>query len=180
MLEPQGEKMKTAILLLAVALLSPAISFSQNKKSDKGTPSATAVLYIAKFSGETKAASAVGAAQSDIFNALNYSNLFQKVIPNTEEQPTGAWALEGEETDYSGGSTAKRVMVGFGSGRAHLVMKYTLKNSEGTAVWTKEIKTEPSFFGSAGAIGAVQQQDASGKQGQKLVEALNKFFSSEH
>ena len=115
-----------------------------------------------------------------VTNALNYSNLFQsvKTFDTEATQPAGTWLLTGKELDYSGGSTAKRALVGFGSGRAHITMEYTLYDPNKKVVWTQKINTKPSFWGSAGTLGAVQNQSkAMDEQGQKLTDSLAKFFA---
>lgn len=137
-------------------------------------------LWIAKFSTDTKAAAAVGAIQASDASALNYSNLFDsvKTFETAATQPEGTWLLTGKELDFSGGSTAKRALIGFGSGRAHITMEYTLYDPAQKVAWTQKITTKPSFWGSAGAMGAVQNQGkAMDEQGQKLINALSKFFA---
>jgi hypothetical protein len=140
-------------------------------------------LWIAKFTGEDKAAAAIAAAQQDDVGALRQSSLFSKVTSFSTDatQPAGTWLLSANEVGYSGGSTAKRVIVGYGTGRAHLELEYKLANPTGTVVWTKRIKTEPSFWSSTGAVGGVQDQAAAvDKQPQKLLDELAKFFASQH
>ena len=140
-------------------------------------------LWIAKFSGEDKAAAAIASAQQDDLGALRQSSLFSKVASFATDatQPAGTWSLSASEVSYSGGSTAKRVMLGYGTGRAHLELEYKLANPSGAVVWTKRIKTEPSFWSSSGAVGGVQDQAAAiDKQPQKLLDELSKFFASQH
>ena len=137
-------------------------------------------LWIAKFTADTKAAGAVASTQASDANALKYGNLFDavKTFETDPTQPAGTWMLTGKETDFSGGSTATRALVGFGAGRSHITMEYTLTDPDGKVVWTQKITTKPSFWGSAGALGAVQNQGAAmDEQAQKLTNALNKFFN---
>ncbi|HTV15464.1 MAG TPA: DUF4410 domain-containing protein [Acidobacteriaceae bacterium] len=139
-------------------------------------------LWMAKFDCEAKAASAVAEAQQSDLTALQYSSLFASVTAFTAAPaaPAGAWTLTGKEVNYSGGNAAERNMVGWGAGRAHLVMHYELHDANGKIVWTSDIKTEPTFFGSTGDTGAIQNQNAAEKkQGQALVNALAKFFASQ-
>lgn len=139
-------------------------------------------LWIAQFNCESKAAAAVASIQQSDLSALQYSGLFKAVTSFISEskQPTGTWSLSATETSYAGGSTAKRVMLGMGTGRAHVVMEYKLLDPDGKVAWTQKIKSEPSLWSSSGAIGGVQSQDAAtSKQSQKLIDALSKFFSSQ-
>lgn len=138
-------------------------------------------LWIAKFTCDTKAASAVAATQRNDSDALQYSNLFNGVTTfNTSAtQPQGTWSLTANEVDFSGGSTAERAIIGWGSGRASITIEYTLTDPSGKAVWTQKIKTKPSFWGASGELGAVQNQGAAvDDQAQKLVDALTKYFGA--
>lgn len=138
-------------------------------------------LWIAKFTCNSKAALAVAATQADDSNALKYSNLFDGVttFDTDSTEPKGTWSLTTDEVDFSGGSTATRALIGLGAGRAHIEMVYRLTDPSGKMVWTMKIKTKPSFWGSSGGFGAVQNQGAVvGEQAQKLIEALSKFFSA--
>ncbi|HEU5458054.1 MAG TPA: DUF4410 domain-containing protein [Terracidiphilus sp.] len=146
-----------------------------NPKADKPD------LWIAKYEADTKAASAVASIQASTANALKYSNLFDsvKTFETDSAQPEGTWTLTGKETEFSGGSAAKRALVGFGSGRSKVTMEYTLYDAAKKAVWTKKITTKANFWGAA-ALGAAQDQGkAMDEQGQKLTDALAQFFSSD-
>lgn len=163
---------------LALGLVLAIPAWPQPPKAGEGQQGKT--LWIAKFSCEPKAAAAVASVQQSDTAALQYSNLFSTVDSFTTDskQPEGSWSLSAKETSFSGGSTAKRVMIGFGSGRAHLEMTYQLRNPKGEVVWTEKIKSEPSFWSSSGTVGAIQNQDpAITKQSEKLVDALSKFLS---
>ena len=137
-------------------------------------------LWVGKFHCDAKAAEAVASAQHSDLTALEYSSLFASVTSFTAAPaaPAGAWTLTGKETSFSAGNAAERNMIGWGTGRAHLVMHYELLDPTGKSVWTADIKTEPTFFGSNGDTGAIQSQSAAEKkQGQALVNALAKFFA---
>lgn len=139
------------------------------------------VLWIAKFKCNSRAAQAVATVQQEDGNALEYSNLFTTVtsFSKSATAPAGAWTLEAKEIKFSGGNAAMRGLIGFGAGRAHLVMRYQLLNPDGKVVWTKEISSKPSFWGSSGAAGAIQNQSgAERKQAQKLVNDMKKFLDS--
>ena len=140
-------------------------------------------LWIARFTCEGKAVAAVAAVQHDDLRALRQSSLFGKVssFASDATQPARTWSFSANEVSYSAGSTAERVMVGYGTGRAHLEMEYKLTNPAGSVVWTKRIKTEPSFWSSSGDEGGIQNQDAAvHQQAQKLLDELSKFFASQH
>ncbi len=165
-------KQFAALFALVLALAAfPGASFAQQQDRN---------LWIEKFSADAKAASAVASVQASTANALKYSNLFAtvKTFDTDATQPEGTWSLTAKEVEYSGGSTAKRALIGFGSGRAKITMEYTLMDPSKKAVWTQRITTKPSYWGAAGAMGAVQSQSgAVDEQAQKLVNALTSFFS---
>ncbi|HKV28162.1 MAG TPA: DUF4410 domain-containing protein [Candidatus Acidoferrales bacterium] len=167
-------KLAGIALLVASSLSVAAPAWSQQGQRN---------LWIAKFDCDAKAAAAVASIQQSDAAALQYSGLFKNITSFTTDskQPAGTWSLSSTEVSYSGGSTAKRVLVGFGTGRAHVVMQYQLRNPEGDVVWSQKIKSEPSLWSSGGSLGAVQNQDASmSKQSEKLIDALAKFFNGKN
>jgi hypothetical protein len=179
---------KAAGIVLTVALsFTLAVSVYSQETSKPATNNAAVQaqrnLWIAQFTCEPKAAAAVASIQQSDAAALQYSGLFKSITSFTSDskQPAGTWSLSATETSYSGGSTAKRVMVGFGTGRAHVVMRYELRDPGGEVVWSEKIKSEPSLWSSSGAVGGVQNQDASmSKQSEKLVDALAKYLGSQN
>lgn len=157
-------------------------------KSSTGTPSKPAagvvahgrILWIAKFTCPDNAASATAAVQNDDLTALKQSALFDGVssFSTDTEQPAGTWSLSAKVTSYAKGSGAERVLLGFGTGRAHIVMAYELHDPSGAVVWSDSVKTEPSYWASGGAVGGIQNQNtAADQQPQKLLDALSKFFA---
>lgn len=172
-------------MVLAMAFGVAASAWPQNATQPAANTATSSVqdktLWIAKFSCEPKAAPAVASIQQDDAAALQYTNLFKSVtsFATDAKQPAGSWSLTGKEISFAGGSTAERVIVGFGSGRAHVEMLYELRDPDGKVVWTKKIKTQPSFWSSSGAVGGVQNQHtAVSQQSQKLIDELTKYFSA--
>jgi hypothetical protein len=183
-------------LKLLAVVLSLSAAFSSVFAQDSAAPAASAqaaaptekpnsapsgrTLWIAKFSSDAKAASAVANIQNSEASALQYSNLFDvvKSFATDPVQPEGTWTLQSKEISFSGGSAATRALVGLGAGRSHITMEYTLLDPDRKTVWTGSLTTKPSFWGSGGAIGAVQNQNkAVDEQAQKLIDALSKFLN---
>jgi hypothetical protein len=175
-----NRKCSTAFSCAVIACAAFAIGASaQQTQSQPSQPAQQRSLWIAKFSCDPKAASAVAAAQRRDFDALQYSKFFSSVttFETDSKQPQGSWSLTANELDYNGGSAAVRGLIGWGNGRASLTMEYKLTDPSGKLVWTQTIKTTPSFWGSSGDYGVVQsQRPAVDEQSQKLAEALSKFF----
>lgn len=184
-------RVKLFVLVLTVSTAFSA-GLAQDSTAPAASPQAPAAtasasspptgrnLWIAKFTTDPKAASAVANIQASEASALQYSNLFDAVKSFATEpvQPAGAWTLESKEVSFSGGSTATRALVGFGAGRSHITMEYTLLDPDKKVAWTGSLTTKPSFWGSGGVIGAVQNQNkAVDEQAQKLIDALSKFFN---
>jgi hypothetical protein len=120
-------------------------------------------LWIAKFTGDTKAASAVASTQAGVNNALKYSNIFDSVqtFEDAPKQPKEVWVLTANETDYGGGNAAARALVGYGAGRAHIEMEYKLSDPSGKVVLVQKVRTKPPW--SWGGIGANQDQGMGGQ-----------------
>jgi len=140
-------------------------------------------LWISKFTCETQAAAAVATVQKADLAALQQSSLFAGVssFVTDSEQPEGTWRLSAKEISYAPGNAAERSMIGWGTGRAHLVMAYELHDPSGTVAWTQQIKTEPPLWSSTGETGGIQDQRAAMReQPVKLLDALSKFFASRH
>jgi Domain of unknown function (DUF4410) len=164
-------KKRVSVLLFAVIT---ALVFASNASAQQQE---NRNLWIAKFTCETKAAAAVAATQAQTTNALKYSNLFNPVttFETDAKQPEGTWSLTANETDYYGGNAATRALIGYGAGRARIEIEYKLTDPSSKVVWTQKIKTKPPF--SWGQLGAVQNQGvAADEQGQRLTDALSKYF----
>lgn len=135
-------------------------------------------LWLARFTSPSKATAVVASAETADLEAIQQSGLFDKVssFRTDAQKPDGAWVLAGDVVSYSHGSTAKSMLVGFGTGRAHLVMQYKLKDPSGKTVWTSKIKTHPSFWSSA----VTNLHDAKAdRQAQKLLDKLTEFMQSQ-
>lgn len=180
--------MKFVAVLSSALLIGSVYSIGANAQQAQPQPSQpqpTAqapqhrILWIAKFTCDPKAASAVASTQRSDADALGYSSLFESVSTFEKDatQPQGTWSLTGNEVAFSGGSTAERALVGYGAGRRSITMEYKLTDPSGNVVWTAKIKTKPSIWGSAGALGAVQNQSAAeDEQAQKLIAGLSTYF----
>jgi hypothetical protein len=148
-------------------------------KAETGSSGHGKSLWISKFVCPTDASDVTATVQNDDLAALQQSSLFDRVLSfaNNPAQPAGAWVLSARVTDYANGNTAERVLLGFGTGRAHIVVAYELHDPGGAVVWSQSIKTQPPYFSSAGGMGGVQNQhQAENEQPRKLLAALSKYF----
>lgn len=181
-------KLSAVILPICLSIFTataPVLAQASSASAAKPQDSASAAkrnLWIAKFSADTNAAAAVANIQSSEASALLYSDLFAGVTTfmTNATQPDGTWTLESKEVSFSGGSAAARALVGWGAGRSHITMEYTLLDPDKKVAWTGTLTTKPSFWGAAGAVGAVQNQgQAVDEQAQKLIDAMSKYFHPE-
>ncbi len=166
--------------LISVAVFVAGAGAQQSQQPQpQQQPAPHRNLWIAKFTCDTKAASAVAATQHHVSDALEYSNLFDTVSTFDKDatEPQGSWSLAANEVDFSGGSTAERALIGYGAGRASITMEYKLSEPSGKVVWTAKFKTKPSWWGASGELGAVQNQGAAeDQQAEKLIAGLSKYF----
>jgi hypothetical protein len=134
-------------------------------------------LWLSRFTGPSKATAVLASVESSDLAAIQQSGLFGKVTSFREnpQKPDNSWELSADTADYSHGSTAKSMLIGFGAGRAHIVIEYKLKDASGKVIWTRTIKTHPSFWSSA--VTNLHDPKAN-RQAQKLLDALEKFMKS--
>jgi hypothetical protein len=173
--------LKSAAVPDAVILAMVKSSARAPNKPGPGVPNHGKILWISKFTCQAEAAAAVATVQKADLAALRQSSFFEEVssYATNSEQPEGTWRLSAKETSYARGNAAERSIIGWGTGRAHLVMAYELRDPSGAIVWKQEIKTEPPFWSSSGDTGGIQDQKAAlTEQPDKLLAALSKFFAS--
>jgi len=172
--------LKSAAVPDAVILAMVKSSEGASPKLASGALDHGRNLWISKFICQAQAAAAVAVVQKGDLAALRQSSLFQEVssFATDSEQPEGTWRLSAKEISYARGNAAERTMIGWGTGRAHLVMAYELRDPSGAIVWKQEIKTEPPLWNSMGDTGGIQDQKAAvSDQPEKLLDALSKFFA---
>ena len=177
----------SALKDLKAAAVPDAVILAMVKSSGPNKPGPGVLahgrnLWISKFTCPAQAA-AVATVQKADLAALQQSSLFAGVssFVTDSEQPEGTWRLSAKEISYAPGNAAERSMIGWGTGRAHLVMAYELRDPSGAVVWTQQIKTEPPLWSSTGETGGIQDQRAATReQPVKLLDALSKFFASRH
>jgi hypothetical protein len=178
----------SALKDLKAAAVPDAVILAMVKSSGPNRPGPSVLahgrnLWISKFTCPAQAAAAVATVQKADLAALQQSSLFAGVssFVTDSEQPEGTWGLSAKEISYAPGNAAERSMIGWGTGRAHLVMAYELRDPSGAVVWTQQIKTEPPLWSSTGETGGIQDQRAATReQPVKLLDALSKFFASRH
>ena len=83
--------------------------------------------------------------------------------------------LSGKLVDLEQGNAAKRMMVGFGSGRAHAGFEFTVKDATtGDVLWHKTIKQTASFWFNGTTSSAAERAELPEGLAKKFVEELKK------
>ena len=119
------------------------------------------------------------ATRSAVIQAVKEGNVFPQVLTPEQskagegsEQKVPSLKLEGRLVDFAGGNAAKRLMVGFGSGRAHATFLFQLKDeASGEIVWEKRLKQTASFWFNSTTSSAAERAE--------LPEGLAKQLSKE-
>jgi uncharacterized protein DUF4410 len=119
------------------------------------------------------------ATRSAVIQAVKEGNFFPAVLTPEQsnagegsEQKVPSLKLEGRLLDFAGGNAAKRLMVGFGSGRAHATFLFQLKDAaSGEIVWEKKVKQTASFWFNSTTSSAAERAE--------LPEGLAKQLSKE-
>ena len=102
---------------------------------------------------------------------------FVEVVAESPGKSSGkTYAVDGVFSNWKGGSTAKRLLVGFGSGRESVDLHFWVTDEAGKKLIDRKEKIKAQFLGSAyqGNIGELAHPVAD-KLGDRLNDA--KFFS---
>jgi len=142
-------------------------------------------LVVEAFDSSVKGAIGLPKAVRDAcLQAIKEEGLFTEVASAEEEkaktaeqQPAkeGVLRLSGQLVDFEPGNAAKRLMVGFGSGRAHAAFDFALRDpATGQIVWQKKLKQTASFWFNGTTSSAAERGELPEGLAKKLVEELKK------
>ena len=163
---------KSYLLLLASPLLLLAICVDARGGSvDPGKP-----IVIKAFTASVKGAAGLPeAVRGSVVQTLKDDGTFKSIIKEEEakDAPAG-YVLEGDLINFEAGNAAKRLMVGFGSGRSHAVFGFVLKDAAGQVVWKKQIKQTASFWFNGTTSSAAERAELPDGLAKKLMEELKK------
>jgi len=115
------------------------------------------------------------AVRTAVMQALKDAKLFEEVLTSEQAEETGTAMLHGRLVDFAAGNAAKRLMVGFGSGRAHARFEFTVEDVvSGRVVWKKAIKQTASFWFNSTTSSAAERAELPDAVAKKLVEEMKK------
>lgn len=134
-------------------------------------------IMVKQFTASVKGAAGLPeAVRSAIVQTMTDDGTFKSVVKEEEAKDAPAdYVLEGVLVNFEAGNAAKRLMVGFGSGRSHAVFEFSIKESStGNVVWKKSIKQTASFWFNGTTSSAAERAELPDGLAKKLVEELKK------
>ena len=158
------------VSLLVLGLSSPVSA---------GSVDLSKSLVVKQFTASVKGAAGLPeAVRGSVVQTMRDDGAFKGVVKDEEakDAPAG-YVLEGVLTNFEAGNAAKRLMVGFGSGRSHAIFDFVLKDSTGNVVWKKSIKQTASFWFNGTTSSAAERAELPDGLAKKLVEELKKAQS---
>ena len=161
---------------LVLTLLLGAVCLAQHSK--KGVDlSKTAVVL--PFEGTIKGATGLPeATRASIIQQMKDETVFAAVLtPEEAKDKDKATLVEitGRLVDFAPGNAASRLLVGFGSGRAHAGFEFTVKDSStGNILWKKTIKQTASFWFNSTTSSAAERAELPDGLAKKLIQELKK------
>ena len=163
-----------ALRILTVALLFGSVCIAQGGR--KGTDQTQSIVVL-PFESSVKGASGLPeATRTAIIQMIKDEALFAAVLtPEEAKDKDKATMLElsARLVDFEPGNAAKRVLVGFGGGRAHAGFEFAIKDSKGE-VWKKTVKSTASFWFNGSTSSAAERAELPEGVAKKLVEELKK------
>ena len=161
---------RTALRVVALAFLFGSVCTGQGGKKDQ-------TLVVMPFEKAVKGAAGFPeATRTVVIETMKDEALFGAVLTPEEAAAKGitdALELTAKLIDFEAGSAAKRLLVGFGSGRAHAVFEFSLKDSKGE-IWKKTIKSTASFWFNGSTSSATERSELPEGIAKELAKELKK------
>jgi len=165
--ETKTVRRKLHALAAMLILFFPLTSWSQDK----------VVLVVKPFTLDSDAAFPYDLKQLQISVHAEIKTRFAKdAVDVVMESPASArgkvYTVEGQFSNWKGGSTAKRILVGFGSGREGVDFSFFVIDETGKKIIEREVRIKAPFIGSAyqGNVGQLAHPVAD-KIGDKVKDA---------
>jgi hypothetical protein len=121
------------------------------------------------------------ATRTAVIQALKDAGFFAEILTpdeaSTKLNPdkTSWLQLEARLVDFAPGNAAKRIMLGFGSGRAHARFEFTFKDAaSGEVLWQDSVKQTAKYWGNAVSSSSGERSELPQGVAKKLMEQLNK------
>jgi len=168
--------MRNFITVTTVGLLLATVCVAEHSK--KGVDLSKAVIVQPFEAGVKGAVGLPDATRSAIIQHRKDEGVFSSALtPEEAKEKDKATFVElsGKLVDFEQGNAAKRMMVGFGSGRAHAGFEFTVKDATtGDVLWHKTIKQTASFWFNGTTSSAAERAELPEGLAKKFVEELKK------
>jgi len=146
--------------------------------ADKKSVDLTKTVIVRPFENSVKGASGLPeAVRSAVVGTLKDEGVtaFLTAEEAKDKGKTAMLELTGRLVDFAAGNAAKRLMVGFGSGRAHAGFEFTMKDAAtGETVWQKTVKQTASFWFNGTTSSSAERSELPEGVARKLVQELKK------
>jgi hypothetical protein len=167
-------KIMLSLGLACIALLVAGVCSAQDsKKSVDLSKTAVVLPFESAVQGAPGLPEATRAA---VIQTLKDTGTFAAVLtPEEAKDKDKATLIEisARLVDFAAGNEAKRLMVGFGSGRAHAGFEFTLKDPvTGDTVWQKTIKQTAALAFSGYTSSSAERAELPQKLAKNLVQEL--------
>lgn len=152
------------IALFSVFVMTTSVAFAQRNTPLRGIKAVQVAPTVVGNPEKVKEDFAVNLVEDSLRNALRISNL--DVV---EHAPIKAHIVLDE---FSSGSTAKRMLVGFGAGRSTVDGRLVLRDGDGKDLANVRIHVRGKMLFSAYQGSNTQRRQATSDFDQKLVEEI--------
>jgi len=160
-----------------LTILVSAILFGSLCGSAAAAAEKNQTIVVVPFESTVKGAAGLPeATRTAVIQMIKDEQLFAAVFTPEEakdKDKTTIVELSAKLVDFDAGNAAKRVLVGFGGGRAHAGFEFVIKDSKGE-VWKKTIKSTASFWFNGTTSSAAERAELPEGVAKKLVEELKK------
>lgn len=164
------------VCMLVLTLLLGTVCLAQHSK--KGVDLSKTVVIL-PFEAAVKGATGLPeATRMAIIQQMKDEGVFAAVLtPEEAKEKDKATLVEitGRLVDFAPGNAASRLLVGFGSGRAHAGFEFMVKDSStGDILWKKTIKQTASFWFNSTTSSAAERAELPEGLAKKLIQELKK------
>ncbi len=111
-------------------------------------------------------------ARRQFISELNTSQAFSQVSDSMTPPGEDVVIITGQITEVDKGSTAARMLVGFGAGRAHITADFQLKDSSGGSLGNYSVRKTYAGGAGIGGIGLLDMDDLAQKLGNDAADSL--------
>ncbi len=167
---------KIAVIFGWACLVLLVVTVYAAEHSKKGVDLSKTAVVLPFESAVKGAAGLPEATRAAVIQTLKGDGVFAAVLTPEEakdKDKTTLVEISARLVDFAAGNAAKRLTVGFGSGRAHAGFEFTFTEpATGTIVWKKTIKQTASFWFNGTTSSAAERAELPDGLAKKLEQEL--------